>query len=62
MSAVDQIFRDKLPPLFEFHQADGTTFMIHVDGSTEGFGAGFVVNRIPEYLALIPSQTEIEGT
>ena len=52
MSAVDQVF--DLPPVFEFHQTDGKTFKIYVDGRTEGFAEGHVLNRIPQNLAQVP--------
>lgn len=61
MSAIDQIYPDRLAPIFEFHQTDGQTFKIYTDGSTEGFGKGFVINRIPLHLARIPHHGEIGG-
>jgi len=58
MSAADRIMDDserfeKLPPIFEFHQTDGKVFKIYVDGRTEGFGKGFVVNRIPQHIVAV---------
>ena len=42
-----------LPPIFEFHATSGDVFIVNVDGTHEGFGTGYVINRIPQHLARV---------
>lgn len=33
-------------PVFEFHERGGRTYKVWADGTCEGFGSGYIVNRI----------------